>query len=72
MIKLYTLPVCPNCEHLKQLLSERNIAFESYDLENEDIRLGLLMKSVTLTEAPIIEIDGKFFDMITFLKEMGI
>jgi glutaredoxin len=72
MIIVYTLPVCPNCDDLKRKLAEKCIEFETRDLEDDDTRLGLLMKCVTLVEAPIVEIDGTFYDKNAALQELGL
>ena len=72
MIIIYTLPICPNCDNLKEKLVAANIPYISKDLENDDVRMELLMNSVTLVEAPIVEINGKYYDKESSLKELGI
>ena len=71
-ITVYTLPVCPNCEVLKRTLFENNIPFKTKDLEDEDVALELLMNSVTLVEAPIVEIDNVYMNMKDALRKIGI
>lgn len=69
-IVVYTLPICPNCEHLKELLKKNDIEFEVKDLEDEDVRLELLINSVTLIEAPIVEINGSYFNMSDAIRNL--
>ena len=69
---VYTLPICPNCERLKELLMANSIPFKTKDLEDEDVRLDLLVNSVTLVEAPIVEIDGEYMNMNNALRKIGI
>lgn len=71
-VVVYTLPVCPNCEDLKDVLNKHNIEYDILDLENEDVRMNLLLDSVTLVEAPIVKIDDKYMDSESALKELGI
>ena len=59
-ITVFTLPVCPNCDELKEDLKAHDLWFDIEDLEDEDVRMNLLLESVTLVEAPIVRIDGKY------------
>jgi len=72
MIIIYTLPICPNCDDLKNLLKSKDIKYITRDLEDDDVRMELLMKSVTLVEAPIVDIDGEYYDKSGAIKELGI
>ena len=67
---IYTLPVCPNCEDLKVVLDSSGIKYEVRDLDDDNVRMQLLINSVTLIDAPIIEIDGKYYGKDTALKEL--
>lgn len=71
-ITIYTLPVCPNCEELKNLLKSKNIKYITRDLEDDNVRMELLMNSVTLVEAPIVEINGLYYNKDDTLKELGL
>jgi glutaredoxin len=64
-ITIFTLPVCPNCEELKQELKTRNIIFKERNLEDSNVYTDLLLDCVTLTEAPIIKIDEQYYNMAT-------
>ena len=72
MVEVYTLPVCPNCDDLKDKLTAHNISFSTYDLEDDDVRMNLLLDSVTLVEAPIVKIDRRYMSGNDALKELGI
>lgn len=71
-ITIYTLPVCPNCEVLKETLSNNGIKYKTEDLENPEVYAKLLLSQVTFTEAPITCIDGRYFDKQDTLKELGL
>lgn len=72
MITIYTLPVCPNCEDLKEQLHNHNVEFNVLDLEDEDVRMDLLLECVTLVEAPIVKIGNDYMNAESALKELGI
>jgi len=63
-IVVYTLPICPNCDKFKQSLNDHAIPYTTRDLEDDDVRMELLMESVTLVEAPIICIDGTYMNKV--------
>jgi len=45
-VRVYTLPVCPNCTILKKSLVEHGVSFEEHDLDSPQSRTALLMKGV--------------------------
>ncbi len=59
-IVLYTLPVCPNCQTLKQALMHYSIAFEEEDLDSPKARTALLMHGVFTTTAPVLQVKDTF------------
>jgi len=61
-ITVYSLPICPNCDDLKNRLDESAIPYTVRDLEDDEVRMDLLLQSVTLVEAPIVCIDGVYMD----------
>jgi glutaredoxin 3 len=71
-ITIYTLPICPNCDELKNALTLNNIKYKSENLEDPEVYAKLLLSQVTFTEAPITCIDGRFFDKQDALKELGL
>lgn len=72
MISVYTLPVCPNCDDLKNKLKSKGLVFDEYDLEDSDVRLSLLMESVTLVDAPIVKINDVYFNSSDAMKELNL
>lgn len=71
-IIVYTLPICPNCEHIKTLLMENNIAYTARDIEDPDVYADLLLSGCSLVEAPILSIDGAFYDMRSAILKLGV
>ncbi len=59
-IVLYTLPVCPNCQTLKQALMHYSIGFDEEDLDSPQARTALLMRGVFTTTAPVLKIKETF------------
>ncbi len=59
-IVLYTLPVCPNCQTLKQALMHYSIGFDEEDLDSPKVRTALLMHGVFTTTAPVLQVKDTF------------
>ena len=59
-VRVYTLPVCPNCTVLKKSLVEHGISFEEHDLDSPQSRTTLLMKGVFTTMAPVLQVKDTF------------
>ncbi|MGZ4902426.1 MAG: glutaredoxin family protein [Halobacteriota archaeon] len=59
-VVLYTLPVCPNCQTLKQALMRYSIAFDEEDLDSPQARTTLLMQGVFTTTAPVLKVKNTF------------
>jgi glutaredoxin len=59
-VRVYTLPVCPNCTVLKKALVEHGISFEEHDLDSPQSRTTLLMKGVFTTMAPVLQVKDTF------------
>ena len=58
-IKIYTTLTCPYCEMAKEYFKGNNIAYESYDVaEDEKAREEMIQKSKQMG-VPVIDIDGK-------------
>ncbi len=71
-ITIYTLPVCPNCEQLKETLNAHRIKYTTENIEDPEVYAKLLLSQVIFTEAPFARIDGKFMDMKDTLSELGL
>jgi glutaredoxin len=59
-VRVYTLPVCPNCTVLKTALVAHGISFEEHDLDSPQSRTTLLMKGVFTTMAPVLQVKDTF------------
>lgn len=59
-VRVYTLPVCPNCTILKKSLVEHGVSFEEHDLDSPQSRTALLMKGVFTTIAPVLQVRNTF------------
>lgn len=71
-IIVYTLPVCPRCDMMKAALCGLGLEFSVRDIENEDNYAELLIGGCTYVEAPIVMIDGTFYDMEGALQKLGV
>ena len=58
-IKIYTTPTCSWCKKLKEWLKKKKVAFQEWDVvENETAREEMIFKSSQMS-VPVIEIDGE-------------
>lgn len=64
-MKIYSLPDCTNCNFVKEVFLQKKIPFEEVCDEEKTTELG---KKHNISTAPIIEIDGKFFDSLHGLE----
>lgn len=65
-VRVFTTPACPYCFTLKELLKEKNIAFEDIDVsQNKKARKEMEKKTGKL-EVPVVDIGGEF--MVGFDK----
>jgi glutaredoxin len=71
MIKIYSLPVCPNCKVLKTTLKERNITFEEEELGTPKVKTEMLMHHVFTDMAPVLRVDDKYYTSIEIFNEKG-
>ena len=73
-VRVYTLPVCPNCTVLKKSLVEHGVSFEEHDLDSPQSRTTLLMKGVFTTIAPVLQVRDTFltFDELFHDDELNI
>jgi glutaredoxin len=73
-VRVYTLPVCPNCSVLKKSLVEHGVSFEEHDLDSPKSRTNLLMAGVFTTMAPVLQVRDTFltFDELFRDDELNI
>ena len=72
---IYTTPTCPYCHLAKEFFQEHNVAFEEFNVaEDEQAREEMIKKSKQ-TGVPVIEIDDKIivgFDQEKIKKALNI
>lgn len=59
VVKVYSTPVCPWCEAVKDFLSSHNIFFEDIDVSVDEKAAQEIVKKSGQIGVPVIEIDGK-------------
>lgn len=64
-MKIYSLPNCTNCKLVKEFLLQKKIPFEEICDEEKIIELG---EKYNIFTAPILEINGEFFDSVHGLE----
>ncbi|RLJ07425.1 MAG: NrdH-redoxin [Candidatus Aenigmatarchaeota archaeon] len=58
-VRVYTTPVCPWCERVKQFLREHGVEFEEVNvMEDRKAAIEMIEKSGQMG-VPVIEIDGQ-------------
>jgi glutaredoxin-like YruB-family protein len=74
-VKVYSTPICPYCDMVKQFLKEHSIKFEEINVaEDEKGREEMIQRSSQLG-VPVIEINGKIivgFNKEAIKKELNI
>ncbi len=60
-IVLYTLPVCPRCEDLKQSITDLGLPYEIRNMEDSEVMAGLWCDNVVVQEAPVLQINGEYY-----------
>ncbi len=71
MITVYSLPICPNCNVLKNTLKGRDIEFEEKDLDTPETKTKLLMAGVFTVVAPVLQINNTFYVYNQIFNESG-
>ncbi len=67
MIKVYGKEKCPRCSELKIILQDKGLDFE-YLQDMKALRIAASKARVMM--APVVEYNGKFLDMESFLEEV--
>lgn len=68
-ITVYSMPHCNQCKMLKRKLDEREINFLDVEDENKVVELG---QQYNIMSAPVVEIDGEFFNMQQAGRKLGL
>ena len=67
MIKIYSTTHCPYCKMAKDYFTKNSVAFEEYNVENDEKALEEMVKKSGQMAVPVIDIDGKI--LVGFDKE---
>jgi glutaredoxin 3 len=72
-IKVYSTPMCPWCNVLKDFLKEKNISFHEFDVSKDHEKAREMISKSGQMGVPQIEINGKIivgFDKPAIEKEL--
>ena len=58
-IKVYTTPMCPQCERAKDFLKTKSVKFETIDISKDEKKAKEIFEKTGKKIVPIIEIDKK-------------
>jgi len=67
MVKVYTTPICPYCNTLKQYLKQHNIEFEEIDVSQDQKLQDEIIEKTGQIGVPIVDINGEL--IVGFDKE---
>jgi len=74
-VKIYTTPTCIYCRMAKEFFKKNNVAYEEYDVANDDrAREDMIQKSHQMG-VPVIDIGGEIFvgfNPREFAKALGL
>jgi glutaredoxin 3 len=68
MVKVYSIPDCPWCDKVKKYLKLKNVAYEEFNVEEDDEARNELYKISGDQVVPVTTIDGKNY-VLSFDKE---
>ena len=66
MIDLYTKDNCSTCKEIKEILKDKDIEFQEFNLSDPEVLKEILIQTrsagvITITHAPIMQKDGLFY-----------
>ena len=74
-IKVYSAPICPYCDAVKQYLKEKNIEFEDIDVSKDIKAREIMIEKSGQRGVPVIDINGNIiigFDKEKIDKALGL
>jgi glutaredoxin-like YruB-family protein len=74
-VLVYSTQTCPYCVRLKQYLTEKNVAFENYDVGADPAKAEEMVKKSGQMGVPVVDIDGKIiigFDKPEIQQALGL
>ena len=69
MIKIYSTTHCPYCKMANDYFTKNSVAFEEYNVENDEKALEEMVKKSGQMGVPVLDINGK---IIVGYDESGI
>ena len=66
MITLYTMPVCPVCNQVKEYLTLHNKPYTEIPMDSVDGQTELKFNQIFTINAPVVQIDDDFYYDKTF------
>jgi mycoredoxin len=77
-IKMYTTTWCGDCRNAKRFLRERGIAYEEFDIEDDEAAASYVMSvNQGKRKVPTFEVEGRIFNLSPYdegqlRKELGL
>lgn len=62
-VKVYTTQICPECKYVKSIFTSEGIEFEEVDFSSIDTLVELRSRGVFVLSAPLVEWNGKIFEL---------
>lgn len=75
MIKIYSTPLCPYCQTLKEYLAKHKIDFIDIDVSTNEEERNKMIKLSDQMGVPVLDINGKIivgFDKAEIDKTLGL
>ncbi len=75
VIKVYSAPICPYCNAVKQYLKEKNVEFEDIDVSKDAKARETMIRKSGQRGVPVIDINGNIiigFDKEKIDKALGL
>jgi len=68
MITVFTLPNCPHCEDVKEMLDNQKIVYTVRSMDDAESITDLRFNGCFIMEAPIIQMGDKYLAYKEFIK----
>jgi glutaredoxin 3 len=59
MVRVFSTPVCPYCETLKEYFKEKNIVFDDIDVSKDEKAMNEMIERSGQMTVPVLDINGK-------------
>lgn len=73
-LKVYSIPNCPNCKHLKMILDKEKIIYESrmFDPDNDDDVAEMAYMGILNAQFPVVILNGSKLPAMTVADYMDL